>query len=507
MTEASKFLATQYHQRTKYFPDALPQGGLDWAQQPSVYKHYPLGSRWDLQAYLRPIDQASAADRWWQRLSRLLFHSYGLTAKMTAAGGETIYLRASPSAGALYPAEIYLISRGTSHLPAGLYNYQVKTHSLVRFWDDHGWQALQEACFWHPALAHTQLALVTSVIFQRSAWRYQARAYRRVCLDTGHLLGNIELAASMCDYRPHLIGGFADGAVNDLFYLDGKEESAIAVLALADLLQVEQNLPYGCTALASSAPPPVTAPADDQLLASLHQASLIELQPDRSLEQTQVPEPSPAPSEYAFPFGDRCSTAVAPLAWGEGLERLAAATMYRRSTRRYRGTAIGLDPLRQLLDFTYHPEHYQDQGFEPHPDYFDLELIQTFVVVLAVNGLDVGCYYYTPASASLRQVRFKLFRQELHHLCLGQAIGRDASAVVIHTANLTRAVERYGDRAYRYLHMDAGHLGQRLNLAATCLKLGVSGIAGFFDDQVNDVLGIPTDEAVLYLTTVGVPLA
>ena len=119
----------------------------------------------------------------------------------------------------------------------------------------------------------------------------------------------------------------------------------------------------------------------------------------------------------------------------------------------------------------------------------------------------MGCYYYTPASASLRQVRFKLFRQELHHLCLGQAIGRDASAVVIHTANLTRAVERYGDRAYRYLHMDAGHLGQRLNLAATCLKLGVSGIAGFFDDQVNDVLGIPTDEAVLYLTTVGVPLA
>ncbi|MFM6812957.1 MAG: nitroreductase family protein, partial [Dolichospermum sp.] len=49
------------------------------------------------------------------------------------------------------------------------------------------------------------------------------------------------------------------------------------------------------------------------------------------------------------------------------------------------------------------------------------------------------------------------------------------------------------------------HLGQRLNLAAIRLNLGVSGIGGFFDDQVNDVLGIPADEAVLYITTLGKP--
>jgi nitroreductase len=48
-------------------------------------------------------------------------------------------------------------------------------------------------------------------------------------------------------------------------------------------------------------------------------------------------------------------------------------------------------------------------------------------------------------------------------------------------------------------------LGQRLNLAAMRLNLGVSGIAGFFDDRVNEVLGIPEDEAVLYITTLGRP--
>ncbi len=84
-------------------------------------------------------------------------------------------------------------------------------------------------------------------------------------------------------------------------------------------------------------------------------------------------------------------------------------------------------------------------------------------------------------------------------------MGRDAAAVLFHTADLQRAVTKYGDRAYRYLHMDAGHLGQRLNLAAIRLGLGVSGIGGFFDDEVNEVLGIPADEAVLYITTLGRP--
>jgi SagB-type dehydrogenase family enzyme len=105
----------------------------------------------------------------------------------------------------------------------------------------------------------------------------------------------------------------------------------------------------------------------------------------------------------------------------------------------------------------------------------------------------------------LRQIRFKNFRSELHYLCLGQDLGRDAGAVIFHTADLQQAVQKYGDRAYRYLHLDAGHLGQRLNLAAMQLGLGVSGIGGFFDDQVNEVLGIPEDEAVLYITTLGRP--
>ena len=50
-------------------------------------------------------------------------------------------------------------------------------------------------------------------------------------LDIGHLLGNIELASAINDYRPHLIGGFMDESVNRLLYLDPEQEGAIAILS------------------------------------------------------------------------------------------------------------------------------------------------------------------------------------------------------------------------------------------------------------------------------------
>jgi SagB-type dehydrogenase family enzyme len=516
MPDALVSIAQHYHSRTKYSPDTLQAQArpLDYSRQPLPYKAYRVGVEVDLKPYLEPQPEENAppgeaiAD--WMRLSRLLINAYGLTAKFPTSTGQTFYLRSAPSAGGLYPAEIYLVSRGTRLLPAGLYNYQVRSHSLWRYWDDHSWQGLQRACFWHPALEATHLALVVTGVFARSAWRYQDRAYRRICLDAGHLLGNLELASTLVDYRPHLIASFADRPLADLLYLDPAEEGVLAVLPLADLLTVEQNLPCAQVAFAT---PPQTSFAmvpDGELLSYFHQVTEIAATADAPSWALRPPGDTPQPSDtleskYNLPFGLRLPTATQPIAWGPHLEQLETACFKRRSTRRYSGGAIALADLRLLLDFTYQPQHYRDQGFDPDPDYGDRSLVHTFVVASAVEGLDDGCYYYAPRSEELRQVRFKNFRRELHHLCLNQELGRDAAAVVVHTADLAAAVAAYGDRVYRYLHLDAGHLAQRLNLAATRLGVGVSGIGGFFDDQVNEVLGIPPDEAVVYITTLGQP--
>ena len=375
----------------------------------------------------------------------------------------------------------------------------------MHYWESDVWQSLQEACFWHPAIENTQLAIVITGVFYRSAWRYEDRAYRRIFLDTGHLLGNIELAGAMNDYRPHLIGGFVDEAINDLLYIDSQQEGAIAVLPLADLLDIQQNLPLGCTALPSACETNYPPIPDGELLKYFHCRTQIEAGVTGKLNLPRVKPEKFVEDKYNFPFCLKIPTATTPISWGAKLSDLENTMYKRRSTRAYSGDDLSFDELKSLLDFTYQPQNYLDQGLDTCPDYFDLNLIETFIAVSGVKGLESGCYYYAPKAQELRQIRFKNFRRELHFLCLGQDLGRDAAAVLFHTADLKSAIAQYGDRVYRYLHMDAGHLGQRLNLAATNLSLGVSGIGGFFDDQVNEILGIPADEAVIYVTTLGRP--
>ncbi len=522
-------LCQRYHEFTKYFPEGLARSNhqLDWSQQPVPFKEYPVevSTTLDLKPYLKqtpaPGETATEVDvlgaeeaeavRWQrQRLSQMLFFSYGVTLTLTYPR-QLLYLRTTPSAGGLYPAEIYVIANANQQkIPPGIYNYQVKDHTLVRIWDDPRWLQLQQSCWDSPILQTTPLVLVTTVVFFRSVWRYQDRAYRRVCLDTGHLLGNIELAANLTGFRASLLGGFADQQLGELLFLNFREESPLAVIPLQDLWQdaeadvtvypAWQRPSQSPTALASAIHTDTVELQSGEWLFYLHQHSCLQTQPP---SPPDIPAASIAGNKYNFPFCLKASTEVTPIRWGGHLQQLVQSILRRRSTREFTQESLDLPDLLRLLDFTYHPEHYGDQGMDPAPDFFDLSLIETFVVVNSITGLEEGCYYYAPQVEELRQIRFKNFREEVHHLCLGQNLGRDAAAVIFHTADLDQAVQRYGERAYRYLHMDAGHLGQRINLAAVQLKIGVSGIAGFFDDQVNEVLGIPVSEAVLYITTLG----
>ncbi len=509
MPELRQSIAQHYHERTKYDPETISakSKGLDWAKQPVPFKEYKIGSNFDLQAYIKekPVSFANNSDAlWWQRLSRLLFCSYGLTARMPSMG-NTVYLRAAPSAGGLYPAEMYLISKGTPLLPPGLYNYQFRTHSLMHYWESDVWQKLQSACLGNPSLEGATLAIVITSVFFRSAWRYEDRAYRRIFLDTGHLIGNIELAAAFTGYRPHLIGGFIDEDVNELLYINSKQEGAIAVLSLADLQDIEQNTPVAPTALPSTTETDYPRIPDGELLNYFHLATQIQPDTTGKLNLPEVNVDKSIEDKYNFSFCDKISTVTKPVYWGKKLENLEQTILKRRSTRAFSGESLQFHELKAILNFTYQPQNYINQNLDKSPDYFDLNLIETFIAVSGVEGLERGCYYYAPKAQELRQIRFKNFRRELHFLCLGQDLGRDAAAVIFHTADLKTAVAKYGDRVYRYLHMDAGHLGQRLNLGAIHLGLGVSGIGGFFDDKVNEVLGIPNDEAVLYITTLGRP--
>ena len=97
MPELPISIAQHYHERTKYDPQTIAAKNkqLDWEQQPVPFKEYKIGATFDLKPYLRDKSEGLAAEpdvKWWQRLSRLLLCSYGLTAKVpTMGGGSAVF--------------------------------------------------------------------------------------------------------------------------------------------------------------------------------------------------------------------------------------------------------------------------------------------------------------------------------------------------------------------------------------------------------------------------------
>ena len=88
--------------------------------------------------------------------------------------------------------------------------------------------------------------------------------------------------------------------------------------------------------------------------------------------------------------------------------------------------------------------------------------------------------------------------------CFNQQFILRGGVVFIWTAVPYRMTWRYGERGYRDLHLDAGHVCQNLCLAAKATGCGTRAIAAFDDDDMNAILGINgTDQVVIYLAVVG----
>jgi SagB-type dehydrogenase family enzyme len=492
-------VAARYHELTKYDEESVRRGpGLDWSRQPTPFKDIVSQQRVELRRHPpvlvesgSPVPAPPSGDGRLDlaALSRLLFFANGVTGVLRYDGGGQ-FLRAAPSAGALYPTELYVAARDVPGLDAGLYNYQVRTHELVRLWDGDGFDALGRAC--GKDLAPAQAVVVATGIYWRSAWRYQERGYRRVLLDTGHVLANLAAYAphERLSARTHL--AFVDADVNGLFFFDDAEEVALACVVLGP----------GGGADDDDEPPHWPSPSDngaDLAAVTLREEADVKRSAMVRLHRatrcvTNVPDPSPgetlarprrragAPDDsIALPRSTRIDAAV------------PQAILERRSARAYGQGAIPARTFGRALAFACRGAATLRTG-----------LLRAHVVVLDVDGIDPGVYAIDPTGSRMRRDTSGDLRERLQHVSHGQEIAHRCAATVVLSAPAAAAVERWGERAYRYLHVDAGTLGQRLQLAAGALGLQACGIGGFFDDQAASMIGAPPEDWILYLVTIGV---
>jgi SagB-type dehydrogenase family enzyme len=178
----------------------------------------------------------------------------------------------------------------------------------------------------------------------------------------------------------------------------------------------------------------------------------------------------------------------------------------RSSIRDYAPDPLTLEEVSQLLwasqGITREGGEWQ---FRTAPSAGALYPIETYLGVNRVQGLAPGLYHYEVRNHRLAFLREDEFiGQSLARAALGQTICARAAVVFVWTAVLARSVRKYGERAYRYIYLDAGHVGQNLYLAATALGLGCCAVGAFFDDEVNTVLDIDgREETTVYMATIG----
>jgi len=145
--------------------------------------------------------------------------------------------------------------------------------------------------------------------------------------------------------------------------------------------------------------------------------------------------------------------------------------------------------------------------FRTAPSAGALYPIETYLVVNRVEGIPNGVYHYSVKTHSLEVLRLGDFGPVVALAALRQEMCQEAAVVFVWTAVFNRTKWKYGQRAYRYVYLDAGHIAQNLALAATSIRLGSCQIGALLDEEMNAIIGVDgADESVIYMSAVGVPL-
>jgi SagB-type dehydrogenase family enzyme len=502
-------IAERYHEETKYSEDGVRRDALRFgppepARRPSPFKQFdglrvplpteglPLERRGESAAPV--VDHAAAGRLDLAKLARILWHTDGCTRVEEHKGGVQLF-RAAPSAGGMYPTEVYVAVGGIPGVSPGIWDYQVLDHSLALVNAAEPMAALHAATFGHPAVAAAEAVVILTGEWLRSSWRYRERGYRRVLLDTGHVLGNVAEVAPEEGFAAIPIASFRDDLVERMLGVESSTEGALVLVALVDPVRAadlprlpERRSPVTEWRRALSAVGDRVEPgAPERIIAALQEAGRL----PAGAEPVPRAEPSPVDP------GDAPALAVPASAteWTP-FESVQSTIAARRSTRHFEPRAIEKDALLRALMHAY---------ARPAAQLLAPELLETYLVAVQVDGIPPGSYAFDPVGRRLVERAPGGFGPALHHLDLDQEIFEDAAAVLIHAVDLTRAVTRYGDRAYRLALLDAGHVGERLNLAALREGIGVSGCGGYYDDEMNRVLRIPESRAVVYITVLGSP--
>jgi SagB-type dehydrogenase family enzyme len=501
--------AWKYHDATKhsYWSIRNNPHTLDWATRPNPFKIYPK-----IEPLLLPRDVAQTGvtalstisvreplsrtepvpDL--QDLARIFYFSAGITKQRAYPGGE-IYFRAAACTGALYEIELYIVCSDLPDLDAGVYHFNPADVSLrlLRQGDFRG--NLAHVTAMEPAVAHAPATIICTGTYWRNAWKYQARTYRHFGWDNGTLLANMLAVSAASGLPAEIVLGFVDSEVNRLLDLDTRHEVSLCLV------------PIGRTSK-SSLPPPREAPTlgletiplsqhevEYPAMLEMHDASSLE-----SIEEVNQWRATP-PVLASSALADEAVRLPRLPEEEQPKDTIEQVILSRGSTRTFdKAASITPAQLATILDSA--TRGLPADFLEPP----GAQLNDLYLIVHSVQGLAAGAYFFGREQNTLEFLKEGQFRTEAHHLGLEQDLPADACVDIFFLADLKPILERYGNRGYRAVQLEAGAIGGRIYLAAYAQHLGATGLTFFDDDVVNFFSPHAKDKSAIFLLAIGKPL-
>jgi SagB-type dehydrogenase family enzyme len=501
--------AWKYHDGTKhsYWSIRNRPHFLDWANRPQPFKIYPKIAPFPLPrdvpqtgvAALSAISEPVPSPRTdsvphLQDLARILYFSAGITRQRTSPGGE-LYFRAAACTGALYEIELYVVAGDLPGIDAGVYHFNPADVSLglLRRGDFRG--SLAQATGMEPAVARAPTTIICTGTYWRNAWKYQARTYRHFGWDNGTLLANMLAVSAALGLPAEIVLGFVDAQVNRLLDLDTRREVSLCLVPIGRTSESSLPAEKEAPALGLETIPLSEREVEYPAMLEMHDASSLESEEEVARWREKQPvftSSAPAGEELLLP---RLPEEELPK------DTIEQVILRRGSTRAFDRTAsIALDQLSTILDCA--TRGLPADFLEPP----GVQLNDLYLIVHAVQGLKPGAYFFRREQNTVELLKEGEFRAEAHHLGLEQELPADACVNIFFLADLKRILERYGNRGYRAVQLEAGTIGGRMYLAAYAQRLGATGLTFFDDDVINFFSPHAKGKSAIFLLAIGKPL-
>jgi SagB-type dehydrogenase family enzyme len=501
--------AWKYHDDTKhsYWSVRNHPHFLDWANRPLPFKIYPnlepLPLPRDvpqtgvaaLSAISKPVPSSrSDSVPGVQDLARLLYFSAGITKQRAYPGGE-IYFRAAACTGALYEIELYLVTGDLPDLDAGVYHFNPADVSLRLLRKGNFCGNLAQATAMELAVAHAPATIICTGTYWRNAWKYQARTYRHFGWDTGTLLANMLAVSAASGLPAEIVLGFMDAEVNHLLDLDTRREVSLCLVPIGRTSESSLPAPREAPALGLEtiqlSPHEVEYPA----MLEIHDASSLE-----SVEDVNHWRGKPPALSSSALAGEAVRLPRLPEE-EQPKDTIEQVILRRGSTRTFdKAASITLAQLSTIFDSV--TRGLPADFLEPP----SAQLNDLYLIVHSVQGLKPGTYFFGREHNALEVLKEGEFRAEAYRLGLEQELSADACVDIFFLADLKRILERYGNRGYRAVQLEAGAIGGKIYLAAYAQHLGATGLTFFDDDVIKFFSPHAKDKSAIFLLAIGKPL-